>query len=397
MANISTLIAGRNRARIFELVDLFENQPRLQIQTRVTAEGDHDVLSRARVKPDILVLLLDKSWKDSLDALLQVPRSQRPELIIIAEAHFSDMMQLAMQAGARDYLIWDEARDTLVDAVTKIVAELQSLRQPHRGKLISVINGKGGAGGSFVTANLGQVVSLFGEKRVALIDLDLTFAPLPTYCDIEPKNSLSDALALSEDDIDETALSGYMTAYKGGVDVLANVASQQMLSWATPTDRLGHLIDLALATYDYVVVDTPRLIEPQIQCIVERADQVLLIVQQSLMHIREAKLLRQILIREFDITEDKIHAVINRFDRRNAITPKHIEKALNIEQIWQIPNDYDLASQSIEAGTLLSELAPRAKISKAFRVIAADLVAQGPRKNPGLFGRLFNRPQVATA
>ena len=389
MNQTAVLIAGADRKRLFELVGLFEQQPRLQVQTRVTPENDHAILAGVASQPDILVLLLDAHWRETLNGLLSVPRSQRPELIVIADSHYSDVMQLAMQAGARDYLIWDQAGETLLPSLNSVAADLQSGRESRHGKLFAVINSKGGAGASFVAANLGHMLRASANKSVALIDLDFIFSPLPAYYDITPKNSLSDALAMPSDEIDATALSGYMSSHQSGVDVLASESGQMPVTWATPTDRLHHLVELALASYDYVIVDTPRHIEPQVQHILERADSIVLVIQQSLMHLRDAKLLKQIFTREFDIADDRIRPLINRFDRKNAITPRHIEQALGIESAWQVPNDYDLVSQSIETGTLLFDLSPRAKVSKALRAVADDLSGKQEGSGHSVLARLF--------
>ena len=165
MNQTAVLIAGADRKRLFELVGLFENQPRLQVQTRVTPENDHAILAGVASQPDILVLLLDEHWRETLNGLLSVSRSQRPELIVIADAHYSDVMQLAMQAGARDYLIWDQAGETLLPSLNGIAADLQSGRESRHGKLFAVINSKGGAGASFVAANLGHMLRASAQQE----------------------------------------------------------------------------------------------------------------------------------------------------------------------------------------------------------------------------------------
>jgi pilus assembly protein CpaE len=261
----------------------------------------------------------------------------------------------------------------------------------HRGRLLAVVNSKGGAGASFVTANIGHILREVEGKSVALLDLDLVFSPLPDYYDVTPKHSLADALTLSADEIDATALSAYVTRHKSGVDLIGSAPGQLPVTWATPTDRLNHIVELLLSTYDFLIVDTPRQIEPQIQQVLERADILLLVLQQSLMHLRDAKLLKRILTQDFDVAEEKIRTVINRFDRKSAITANHIEKGLGIGDAWQIPNDYGLASQSIEAGALVQELSPRANVTRALRAIASDLVGKNGKARRSVFGRLFAR------
>jgi len=389
MNKINVLMAGTDRKKLFELVGLFENQPRLQIQTRVVPGFEQSLVSSGASHPDIVVLVLDEHWQQALTKLVGIPRHQRPELIVIADAYYSDVMQQSMQAGARDYLVWDQASEGLLGSVNSVANDLLVGRDAHCGKLVAVINSKGGAGGSFVAANIAHLLREVDSKTVALIDLDFIFSPLPAYYDVTPKHSLADALTLPPDEVDVTALSGYMTSHKSGVDILASVTGHLPVSWATPTDRLYHLIELALSTYDYVIIDTPRHIEPQIQHILERADIIFLVMQQSVMHLRDAKLLKHILVREFDIPEEKINTLVNRYDKRNAITPKHIEKALGFGLPWLIPNDYELASQSIESGALVHEISPRGKVGRALRNIVDDLLGGEGDQERGVFGRLF--------
>lgn len=389
MNQVTVMTAGADRKRLFDLVGLFEHQPRFQIQTRVIPSYDQPVLAGLSSAPDILVLLLDENWEDALHGLMTVPRHQRPELIVIADAPYSDVMHLSMQAGARDYLVWEDAADALMASVSSLAGDLQAGREVHRGRLIAVVNSKGGSGASFVAANIGHLLREVEGKTVALLDLDLTFSPLPAYYDVTPKHSLADALALPTEEIDATALSAYVTSHASGVDLIGSVPGRLPVTWATPTDRLNHVVELLLSAYDFLIVDTPREIEPQVQQVLERADNVLLVLQQSLMHLRDAKLLKRIFTQDFDIAEEKIRTVINRFDKKSAITVAHVEKGLGVADTWQIPNDYALASQAVEAGALVHQISPRARVTKALRAIASDFAGKNGKQRKGVFGWLF--------
>jgi len=383
------LVTGTDRMKIFEIVALFESQNKYQLQTKVISSEDYDLLASLSEQPTIMVLILDSNWKKNLEHLSVIPKKQRPEVIVIADAYYSDVMQAAMRIGVRDYISLDQAAETLLPALERVAGEVSAEFEKRSGKLISVVNSKGGSGASFIAANLAHIFADAKNKKVALIDLDLAFAPIADYFNIKTENNLTDTMQTDSEDLDLMALNGYMSVHDSGVHVLANIPGHLPLSWTTPTVNLSQLIELALSGYDYVIVDMPSHLEPHNQAVLEFSNQVLLVVQQSLMHLRDGKLLKQMIERECSVNPGNIIPVVNRFDKKSEISLTHVEKALNVNSPWLIPNDYALATQSIESGALIYELNPTAKISKALMDVVNQF--EEPEKvSKGFFKRLFS-------
>ena len=385
------LVTGTDRMKIFDLVALFESQHKYQLQTKVIPTGEHDLLGTLPEQPSIIVLILDSNWKDMLEKFSTVPRSQRPELIVIADEFYSDVMQLAMRIGARDYISLEQVGDYLLPTLEQLAGEVSSEYAKHSGKLISVINSKGSSGGSFIAANIAHMIAVSRKKKVALVDFDLMFAPIADYFDLKVENNLSEAIQMDQEDLDMMALNGYMPVHKSGVHILANIPGNTAVNWAIPTSNLNHLIELALKNFDYVIVDVPNQIDPQVQALLDFSDRILLIVQQTLMHLRDGKLLKQLIERECSLGKDNIIPIVNRYNKKSSISLSHIDKALGIESLLTIPNDYSLATQSIESGSLVYDLNPRAKISSSLMRIVEELDGVLKNNSKGFFKSLFSR------
>ncbi len=362
----SILISGRDKAFVFDILNRINTHSTRKINTRVVSNGTVDPLEGLSNFPDLLILILSPIWKEELSALINRPRNKRSELIVIADERESEAMRLAMQAGARDFLSRAMLDSGLNESVEQIHNELQEGHEHKTGKLIAIMNSKGGSGASLLSANIAHILAVQENKDVALIDMDFIFAPLPAYFDVKPRHSLYDALNAAEsDEMDISALRGYMTHHKSHVDILANTSEVIPVTWAISQESMNHLIDLALSSYDYVLIDLPLQLEPLTQLILERANNISLVIQQSIMHIRDAKRLMYVLSSELSIPETQINLILNRYTKKNVITLSDIENTLDINKLSLIPNDYDLASQSVDSGLLLYDLNPKAAITKA--------------------------------
>jgi MinD-like ATPase involved in chromosome partitioning or flagellar assembly len=73
-------------------------------------------------------------------------------------------------------------------------------------------------------------------------------------------------------------------------------------------------------------------------------------------------------------SKNKIRTVINRYSRAEDISVKHIEKALNFQVFWTIPNDYKSMIQSIQAGEPLTQKNEPIPLSKSFYEMSAKVL-----------------------
>ena len=90
--------------------------------------------------------------------------------------------------------------------------------------------------------------------------------------------------------------------------------------------RLGQLLDLMMTGYEHVIVDLPRLVDPLMSIVVERAEQIVICIQQNVANIRDATRLINIMRNDLEIPAHRFTAVVNRYQ------PDHPVRIIDIEQ-----------------------------------------------------------------
>lgn len=395
MKKFVVLIGGRSLQGLEGLEAPLRDQPDIEVQRRHVNNGHMDPLHGVSPMPDLLVLDLSSFWEDELRALAARPAKNRPEVIAVGPEGNTRMMRLAMQAGARDFFTHPVPGEELLASIAQVADEHAT---PHTGahsSVTAVINAKGGAGASFLACNLAHILSAPLRQRVALVDLDLQFGTLPLYLDLKPRESLLDALA-AHDHLDVVALEGYMTRHASGLHLLAAVSERLALPWEIPGDRIGRLIEIAAQTYDHVIVDLPRQMDPVTVAALTRADQVLIVMQQELTHLRDAGRLVRILTEELSIPRGHLHVVVNRHEVSGGVRAQDIREALEPEDMAVIPSDYQQVSEAVNLGVPIYDHARSAAITQALVSLARRLSGEGQTQEArgrlqSAVARLFGR------
>lgn len=392
MRKITVLISGRDQPASAAVLRIFEGQPDMEVST-LGGDGHLDPLFGLATQPDVLVAVLGSRWEETLRSLASRPAAQRPAIIIIGPSADSAMMRRSMQAGARDFFSPPVPHTELLSAVRLIGREKGSGGQTAKGMLTAVINAKGGSGASFLAANLAHITAVQKKAPVALIDLDVQFGALPLAFDMEPRNSLIEALNAAGQ-LDPAALQGYMSKHASGVHVLSAMSDQLPLPWEIQTDALAQVLNLATQTYANVIVDLPRQIDPLTSLVLSQASRIGLVMQQSLAHVRDAKRLLRIVTASLSVPRENVLLVLNRFNEKDAVRVKDIEETVNPPAVAMVPNDFRVVSESLNAGVPLLEANRQAPVTRAVQELATKLcgatgddseaVTSGPRRR--LFG-----------
>ncbi len=385
------LIASRNRLQVEYLELMLKSEPHTEVETRVVSNGHFDPLYGVHTPPDILVLDLSQFWESELQELLAHP--ERPQLVVIGPCDGNArVIRMAMQAGARDYFTHPADRGELAASIQRIMQEIGSKGQSKKGagRLTAVMNAKGGSGASFLACNIAHSMADHLHMRVALLDMDLQFGTLPLYLDLTPRDGVIAALA-DADELDTVALDGYMLKHPSGLRLLASMSEELTVPWQVPEERLDRLMSQTLQDFEHVVVDLPRQIDPLSSRIIERADNLLVVMQQGITHLRDAKRLTRIATRDLAIPNDRIYLVINRHDRSNPLASAEIQAALKPGSLIEVPNDYRRVTEAINLGVPLSEGAKGAAITKSIVALAEKLAHRPKAERKARFGAVLNQ------
>jgi pilus assembly protein CpaE len=364
MRKVNVIVAGRSRDEVQTAVDMLAENSQCQVEGRVIANGHVDPLHGLSTLPDLL-LLCDIQGYGELQSLADTPADERPAIVVFGPGDDPASIRLAMRAGARDYLTLPLNEQDLRKAIDE-VAEEQSKNESHKsGSLHVFINGKGGSGSSFLATNVAHGLASNNHK-VTLVDLDLQFAGLCRYLDLTPERDLLEAIH-AVDDMDEMSAEAFTTKHESGLRLLSCNTDKLNLNNDVAPDRLISMLQVYQSFNDFVIVDLPRHFDLLSAAVLENADRISIVMQQSFPHLHDTARLLNIIRDELGIANARLNVVVNRYSKDSAILLKDIENALRLDNLVKIPNHYRLTAESVNAGVPLSEVTRKAPLIKGLK------------------------------
>lgn len=338
--------------------------------------------------PDVLLLRFDPAQLAELTTLADMDPAKRPPLIVVGPPANPEAMRLAIRSGAKDFLVEPLRADDLVAALSRITREPR--RDPSRasGAVDVIVGAAGGVGTSFIACNLAHLTVAVASRSCLLLDLDLNYAPLAHFLDLKPERGLMEALVVLES-LDEHALQGYVTRHRSGLHVMCSVPSHVVLSRDVQSSRVEGLLQLLTTQYQHVIVDSPHQIDAVNATAFGLARSVLVVLEQSVSHVKNAARLIRILTKELGLPRDHIKVVLNRFSKRGTVGLEDVQRTLDVRGVFAVPNHYQLSLNSIDTAKPLFDLDKDAAMVRSLREL---LVEVGNLPRPSRSGLLSKLP-----
>ena len=392
---LKVLLVSRRKETLDSLEAILRKFPGLRLQRKLTVNGHVDPLHEVPALPEALILHLGETSHAELDSLAARAADRRPPLIVVGDANDTTVMRLEMQAGARDLLPLPLVEADLIDALKRIERDRRAAGSRAEGSLIACMNAKGGCGATLLACNVAHALVAVSHRNVTLVDLDLQFGAIPVYFDLFPKRGLLQALE-NLDRLDEVAFKGYVVEHASGLKVLGNAAEDALPTQPVSVDHVRRLLDVALRCNDHLVVDLPRRIDPVAAQVLERAQNIVLVVQQSLATLRDATRLITCMRNDLGVSKDRLLVVVNRYDKKSEITVEDIRTTLACGEVFTVPNDFRTVSDCINTGTPLLIAAQNAAITRAVLTLQLRLGGVAAEQR-GLLARTFSGLRKATS
>jgi pilus assembly protein CpaE len=386
-AQIKVLVASRSQPALRALEACLQGRPEFACTFRQINNGHTDPLHGVTRMPDVLLLRFDPEHLAELATLAEQDRAGRPPLVVVGPPVNAEAMRLAIRSGAKDYLVEPLHPDELVAALARVQGELRRDTERASGVVDVVVGAAGGVGTSFIACNLAHLTVAAAERSCLLLDLDLNYAPLAHFLDLTPERGLTEALDALET-LDEHALQGYVSKHRSGLQVMCTVPRSVVLSRDLQAERLAKLLGMLTAQYQHVIVDSPHQIDALNATVFGMARSVLLVLEQSVLHVKNSARLLSILTRELALPQERITVIVNRYNKRSAVTLEDVQRALGLPKVFTVPNHFKLSLDSIDTGMPLFDLDRDGAVVRSLSDLRAQLNGATRPGRTGLLGRL---------
>jgi pilus assembly protein CpaE len=382
------LVSSRSESSLDTLRQRVGRCGRYQVEGVLMVNGNMDPLRAIDYRPDVLVLHASAHLVDELRALAERPGRDRPALVVVGDSLSPEATRHAMRAGARDFVGEQDAQE-LAECLQRLRPEIAPA-DADLGQTVVVVNAKGGSGATFIATSLAHLSATQSADETVVVDLDFQYGSLPQYLDVAPKRGLLEALE-SACELDETAVTAYAAKHASGLHVIAPLPESQVAADFNIAERMSVLLGVLRRRYRRVVVDVPRHLDEVAYQVLKGADQVLLVMQQSLLAVHDAVRLKTVLVRELGIPEARIVTVVNRHNRSAPLDVGDISKALDDDDPVLIPNQYKVVSQSIDVGVSVLEHAPGSAVAKALLGLEARVMGRRVPESRGFLAKTVFR------
>lgn len=347
------------------------------------------------------MVLIGPSYSDD-EAMEQVRalHNQDPSLVLmlVADEVTADLLRKSMRAGVSDVLeapldeakieaaIEQFAHDVLHRRTSTPAPTTPDPATPRdTGRIITVTSAKGGSGKTVLATNISLVLNRLPDTKVCLVDADLQFGDVCLVLQLEPRFTMVNA-AHELHHLDAELLDSLLTEHPSGLKVLAAPLEPAFADDIT-TAGLMQMLDVLKETYDYIIVDTAAMLDELILSLIEKSDDILMLVDMDLPSVKNAKLALETL-RLLKFSTADVQLVMNRSNSKAKLDNKEIEGALKMHIAASIPSDAVVAA-SVNEGRPVVETDPKSKVAKGFESVAELIAGEIPEAQgkTGLFGR----------
>lgn len=363
-------------------LDISHSQVRKTLEQIVAVQDDVVLQSdRSTGTPHLLILDLDEADPASTFARINAltVSGAAPAILLIADRADQTILLDALRAGVNEFLTHPLTRDAVEQALARLRARLDDRHPEHpgnRGKILSLLGGKGGVGTSTVTVNLGCCLhELTPRYSVVLVDLNPQGGDLPLFLDLEPTRSFQD-IARDLSRLDHSFLQNLLTQHPSGLWLLP--FGEPEAAGTMAPDCVDQTLELLQTMFEYVLVDCGQGLDPNILPALKRASMVLLVATVSVPVLRRTSHLLDRL--QLEGQAEKIRLVMNRYTPSVDELLMEAESVLKHNIFWKIPNDYYAASTAMNTGQPLAAGAPRAELTKSYQQLAAALTKDGANR-----------------
>lgn len=319
--------------------------------------------------PDLLILetaLDGDSLVQALDALAGAVAATT-RVVILGAGNDIALYRTLLGMGVSEYLVGDVDPDDLAGIADRLFATESG---GNTGRVVAVFGARGGVGASAVATNLAVALSRETAEDVLLVDLDLSFGTDALALNLNPRQTVLEALA-QPDRLDDLLLDRFMVKVD---DRLSLLGAPAVLGDGTaePTpEALDALFALLRRRVPHVVVDLPHQWCPWVRDVLMDATELVVVAYPDLANLRDARNLLDRLVEPRGVRAPT-RLVFNRagLARKGELSAKDFEDGAGLKPALSIPYDGAAFATAMNTGEPVSAAAPNSPAAKAMTDLA---------------------------
>ncbi|MEO0912423.1 MAG: AAA family ATPase [Pseudomonadota bacterium] len=345
---------------------------------------------KAGVGPDLEIAIVavaadDEANLGPITKLIQTARDHGLKVLLLAKDLSPAGLHQLLRVGADDFTPYPMPEGALSEAITRLRSTFEErpsegkakAERNRRGIIMPIYGVAGGVGATTFAVNIAWELALLSkktDKRVCLLDFNFQFGSVSTYLDLPRREAIYELISDAEG-IDHDSLSQALTSYKTRLAVLTSPMDALPLDIIAPED-ISKLLELAQASYDFVVVDMPQALVHWSDNVLRMAETFFAVMEIDMRSAQNCLRFLRALKAE-DLPYEKVQFALNRApgftDINGKARAKRLAESLGVEINIMLPDGGKSVLSAGDEGSPLAESAPKNALRKEFRSIAQSI------------------------
>jgi len=327
-----------------------------------------------RATPSLLIVEVDAPRDVFFDHLEMLANVCDPttKVILIGQHNDIDLFQELLKNGVSDYLVGPVNAERLRDSISRIY---QGMEADSDGRVIAFNGLAGGVGSSVIAHNTANELANLYDCRAVVIDLDVYFGTAALNFNVQPRQTIVDALS-QIGRLDDNLLDQFLMLFEEKVAILASPASLTLGAQITQ-ESFDALLRAVRPMGDFIILDLPHVWTPWVSDALAAADEVVLVARPDLTNLRNAKNMVEFIGPKRGV-EAPTRLVLNQVgvSKRADLTEKDFMDAVAMSPAVSIPYDAEVFGRALNNGEMLSKVAKKSKATVAVGDLAKQVSAR---------------------
>jgi pilus assembly protein CpaE len=235
-------------------------------------------------------------------------------------------------------------------------------KKPHQpAKVVTFFSAKGGVGKTFIASNIAVALAQQTKSKVVLADLDLQFGDVAVMLQLTPERTIYDVIS-SMERLDADLMEGFLTSHSSGLKTLLSPVQPNQAD-AISGKHILKIMEVLRGMSDYLLIDTSSSFNDNVLAVLDSSDEIYLVATMDVPSLKNTKLSVH-MMDMLQYPKEKMSLVLNRANSKVRLTPKDVERALEMKPVASIPSDI-IVPLSVNKGIPLVLDLPRSGVSRS--------------------------------
>jgi pilus assembly protein CpaE len=343
-------------------------------------------------KSNILIIDSEKISQQDLDdiGLLNQERIH-PIVIYLSTGWTQENLIDLMRAGINEiiHLPLNGTSKELLDAIERIRQKSYiASSYKAKGKVISFVSAKGGAGATLIAINLAYLLSDKYKRKVLYVDLHLQYGDAAYYLtDTSGPSNLAEIV--SQPYMNSVTIASAAIQVADNYYLLPASNSIEKSSKIQP-HHIDNLLTVSSAEYDFVILDISPSFDSVGMRALDRSDFIYVVAQPILNYLKALINLLGIFT-ELSYARQRIKVVMNKCDVDSGLSMDKVMDLIGRQVDANIPYDILAVDESINSGIPIVKTSKSSEVSIAIEELCEDLLGiERMPKNESVLSKILH-------